>query len=134
MTKSVALKWLKQALHDLEMAEKNIMIEGFDVCAFLSHQSVEKLLKALFVLDGRRPPKVHYLDELGRGLALTDDLIGLMADLEADYTFARYPDIADLVPYEAYTADIAKEKLAIAKKIFDALRGNYADLRDGEHA
>jgi DHA2 family multidrug resistance protein len=30
-----------QALHDLDMAEKNLSISGYDVAAFLSHQAVE---------------------------------------------------------------------------------------------
>jgi len=28
MSKEIALKWYKQALHDLQMAEKNISIKG----------------------------------------------------------------------------------------------------------
>lgn len=50
MAKETAKKWLKQAFHDLEMAEKNITIEGYDITAFLSHQAIEKLLKVLFIL------------------------------------------------------------------------------------
>jgi len=37
---AIARKWIKQALHDLEMAHKNISIEGYDIAAFLSHQAV----------------------------------------------------------------------------------------------
>ncbi len=44
--------WLLQALHDLDMAEKNLTISGYDVAAFLSHQAVEKLLKALLAARG----------------------------------------------------------------------------------
>ena len=44
---AIARKWIKQALHDLEMADKNISIEGYDIAAFLSHQAVEKLFKGL---------------------------------------------------------------------------------------
>ncbi len=46
MSKEIALKWDKQALHDLQMAEKNISIKGYDIAAFLAHQSVEKLMKS----------------------------------------------------------------------------------------
>ena len=61
MTKKIALKWFKQAKHDLEMAEKIISIEGYDVSAFLAHQSIEKLFKAIFALKGRKIPKTHLL-------------------------------------------------------------------------
>lgn len=46
--KEIARKRLKQALHDLEIARRNIEIQGYDVAAFLAPQSIEKLLKALF--------------------------------------------------------------------------------------
>jgi len=46
MSKEIAIKWYKQALHDLQMAEKNISIKGYDIAAFLAHQSVEKLIKS----------------------------------------------------------------------------------------
>jgi HEPN domain-containing protein len=42
MNEETALKWYKQACHDLEMAEKNIEIGGYDVAAFLSQQSEEE--------------------------------------------------------------------------------------------
>jgi len=41
LNKEIGKKWLKQSLHELEMAEKNIEIGGFDIAAFLAHQSVE---------------------------------------------------------------------------------------------
>lgn len=31
MNREIAFKWLKQALHDLEMAERNIGIMGYDI-------------------------------------------------------------------------------------------------------
>ena len=69
MNSTTAKKWIKQALHDLEMAEKNISIEGFDVAAFLSHQAIEKLLKALLILKGEKIPRIHYIDELAGRLS-----------------------------------------------------------------
>jgi len=47
MNREIAKKWFKQAQHDLEMAEKNMGIEGYDIASFLAHQAVEKLLKAI---------------------------------------------------------------------------------------
>jgi HEPN domain-containing protein len=95
-----ALKWLKQALHDLDMAEKNIAIEGYDVAAFLAHQSVEKLLKVIFIIRGKKVPKSHYIDELARELGLGKEIIDYTFELTVDYTFSRYPDVAERVPYD----------------------------------
>jgi len=128
MMKKMALKWLKQALHDLEMAEKNISIGGYDIAAFLSHQSVEKLLKAIFAIEGRKIPKTHYLDDLARELELGKNIINIISELTIDYTFSRYPDVADNVPYEEYNEKIAKEKVKTAKEIFKTLKKFYRPL------
>ncbi len=128
MEKKTAQKWLKQALHDLDMAEKNIGIGGYDVAAFLAHQSVEKLLKTIFIIQGRKFPKSHYIDELAKELDLEDELIGCIAELTVDYTFSRYPDVAESVPYEEYDEQTAKEKVRTAKEIFEVLKEQYKIL------
>lgn len=126
LNKEIAEKWMKQAYHDLLMAERNIQIEGYDIASFLSHQAVEKLLKAIFALSGEKIPKTHYIDELGRKLHLPEEIQADISDLTVDYTFARYPDIAEHVPYEEYDEATAKEKVTKAKTIFKYLEKNYS--------
>ncbi len=133
MNKEIALKWFKQSLHDLEMAEKNIKIQGYDIAAFLAHQAVEKLLKSIFAIEGKTIPKTHYIDELANKLGLDNDLIDDVIDLTVDYTFARYPDIADHIPYEEYDESIATEKVEKAKKIFEVLKKKYKKLEVTEN-
>jgi HEPN domain-containing protein len=125
MTNKIAIKWLKQALHDLEMAEKNISIEGYDIAAFLAHQSIEKLLKAIIAIQGKKIPKTHYIDELAKQLKLDSDIIDSISDLTIDYTFSRYPDVSDKIPYEEYDITTAKEKVKKAKDIFESLKEFY---------
>lgn len=133
MTEKIAIKWLKQALHDIEMAEKNIAIGGYDVSAFLAHQSVEKLLKAVFAINGQKIPKSHYIDELARELELEKDIIDAVAELTVDYTFSRYPDVAEGVPYEEYDEETAKEKVEIANRVFEYLKNKYERLLESEN-
>ncbi|MFH0947652.1 MAG: HEPN domain-containing protein [Elusimicrobiota bacterium] len=128
MKKKIALKWFKQALHDLDMAEKNIDIGGYDVSAFLAHQSVEKLLKTIFILSGKNVPRTHYLDDMARTLKLNKEVTDVVSDLTVDYAFSRYPDVSENVPYEEYTKEISKEKVGIAKEIFEALKKYYESL------
>lgn len=133
MKKKIAIKWFKQAVHDLEMAEKNIGIGGYDVSAFLAHQSIEKLLKTIFAIKGRNIPRSHYIDELARELKLKKELIESISGLTVDYTFSRYPDVAEQVPYEEYNEEIAKEKVKTAKEIFESLKESYEALTEGEN-
>ena len=128
MKEEMAKKWYKQALHDLELAEKNIEIKGYDVSAFLSHQAVEKLLKAGLILEGKDVPKTHYVDELAKKLGLPDELIKEIYELTPDYTFSRYPDVSETVPYEQYSEEIAREKVKIAKKVLDYFIKRWGEL------
>lgn len=107
------------------MAEKNIDIGGYDVSAFLCQQAVEKLLKSIFALQDRPIRKTHYIDELAKELELSQEIIDRVIELTPDYTISRYPDIGEIVPYEEYDDEIAKEKVKIAKEIFDILTKQY---------
>jgi HEPN domain-containing protein len=107
-------KWFKQALHDLDMAEKNIGIAGYDVAAFLAHQAVEKLLKGLHMLERAKIPKTHFIDELAEALNLPEEIFNHIYELTTDYTLSRYPDVSDSVPFEQYTKVIAEEKVHAA--------------------
>jgi HEPN domain-containing protein len=121
---------VQTSVHDLEMAEKNISIGGYDVSAFLAHQSVEKLLKAIFAVEGKKIPKIHYIDELARKLDISEEVIDDLSELTIDYMVARYPDVSESTPYEEYTEEIAQEKVDLAKRIFDSLRDRYSVLED----
>lgn len=115
--RQIAQRWYKQAVHDLEMARRNLAIEGYDVAAFLVHQSVEKLLKAGFALEGKTVPRTHNLDEMAAQLGFPDNLCDEILELTSDYAVARYPDVASGVPYELYSEEIAAAKIEIAEKV-----------------
>jgi HEPN domain-containing protein len=107
-----------QARRDLENARKNIGIEAYEVAAFLSHQGVEKYLKAAWIQKKRaRPPATHYLRELGQGLKIPKRLAANLRYLNADYTVARYPDAANGVPYELYDEPTARAKVKAAEEV-----------------
>lgn len=128
MSSETALKWYKQALHDLDMAAKNIDIQGYDVAAFLSQQAVEKLLKTIFAFEEATIPRSHHIDELARKLGVPQDILDDVLELTADYMLARYPDVADHVPYEEYNESIAREKVNRARNIFEHLKERLKDL------
>ncbi len=128
MNKEIAQKWFKQACHDLEMAEKNINIGGYDVASFLAHQSVEKLLKSIFALKGLKITRSHYIDELGSKLNLSKGIMNDIIDLASDYMVSRYPDVSDEVPFELYDKETATAKTKSAKRIFEALKEDTSIL------
>lgn len=74
------------------------------------------------------PPKTHYLDELAVAVGLSEDLADGVKDLLADYMISRYPDVSGSVPYEEYDADLAGEKVAVAKKTIRRPDGEMAPI------
>lgn len=128
MNLEIAKKWFKQASHDLEMAEKNITIGGYDVASFLAHQSVEKLLKSIFALRKLKIPTIHYIDELASKLDLSEEVLNDVIELSSDYMFSRYPDVSDEVPFELYDEETAKLKVGCAKRIFNAVKEDTSQL------
>lgn len=128
MNKEIGRKWLKQAQHDLLIAERNIEIEGYDVASFLVHQSVEKLLKSIFAARDMIIPRSHHILELARELSLSDDILSQITDLSSDYTVSRYPDVMNQVPFELYSKEIAVKKVNIGKQIFELLLGETDEL------
>lgn len=121
MSRATASKWFQQARHDLRIAEGLIGIRGYDTAAFLAHQAVEKLLKAILFVRGRSAPRTHHVDDLARELGLPSDVVDRIAELDVDYMMSRYPDISDSAPFEIYSEATARHKLSIAHAIFDAL-------------
>lgn len=132
LTKDVAAKWFKQARHDLVIAKKNVAIGGYDTAAFLAHQAVEKLLKSLYALRGQKIPRIHYVDVLARRLGVYRLVAPEITDINADYMFARYPDVGENVPYEEYDEEIAAEKVAKAERVFTLLKDYYQELLEDQ--
>jgi HEPN domain-containing protein len=64
---AIILEWIRKAKADLDTAERELKVQesaNFDAVCFHCQQSVEKLLKALMIHSGIRPPKTHDLELL----------------------------------------------------------------------
>ncbi len=92
-----ALAWVRKAEHDLVAVDAIGAASDppWDIVVFHAQQAAEKLLKALLVSHGQRPPKIHDLTTLlaicvGYGPALVsfaDDFV-FLSPLAA---LSRYP-------------------------------------------
>jgi len=112
-------QWLRQAEGDFKAAKDNLESENFYVVAFLCHQSVEKGLKALFIVrNARAPPKTHSLRRLSSELAAPVELLDAADLLEPVYTESRYPDILEDVPLDRYSRSDAGIMIKIAEDFF----------------
>ncbi len=122
--KANSLRWLDQAKHDLEVAEKNLEVLGFysDVC-FMTEQASQKALKAYLYFKGERYITIHSVRELVVLCGKYDEEFekfiehGMM--LDRYYIPTRYPDALapPAVPYKSYTKKEATEAVNAARDI-----------------
>ncbi len=116
-------RWLRQAEHDLESAEKNFGIELYDVCLILCQQAVEKALKALYIHQHHEvPPRVHSLSRLVELTGLPAETLIQIEELDSYYFLLRYPEIGDGLPFEMCDREDAVTGLERARELMDAVR------------
>ncbi|MBN1352150.1 HEPN domain-containing protein [candidate division KSB1 bacterium] len=110
--------WKQQAMHDLEVAEKNYSFHIYDYRLIACEQAVEKILKALYIkVKCEEPPKIHSLRKLALFVNMHDRLSDLLIELDEYYFMLRYPGMNDEPPFELCDDDDAKEGLNKAREI-----------------
>lgn len=114
-------EWLCQSAYDLETAD--LLLQG-NRCAyavFLAHLSVEKSLKALYVVTHERPaPKTHNLEYLAErcDLVVPDDVRLFLRTLSETPILAFYPDHLH-VQREAYPPKPTRKLLCKTRELLD---------------
>lgn len=95
----------------------------FYVCAFLSQQSVEKGLKALYIHQKKQlPDKTHNLLSLARAVTVPKEMFGSLRALNPDFVTTRYPDAANGIPADIFDKEIAQDHLKKAEEMVDWIR------------
>ena len=110
--------WWEQAKKDLRASEKNLGINEYYVSVFLSHQAVEKGLKAFCLKKLGEMPQTHSIIYLAKIMSAPSELMSGIRDLNPEYLITRYPDMAGGLPAENYDKEIADKHLETAKKVF----------------
>ena len=106
--RETALRWFRQAEHDLEMAHRLKEESPADACYF-AEQASQKSLKAFLYFQGSRTQPEHSVALLARRCSEKDSTFGrfIMTGTLMDqyYIPTRYPDaLADpAVPFESYS-------------------------------
>lgn len=118
--------WLRFAEEDLESA-KVLLKEGiYNQSCFHSQQCAEKILKAWLLLQGKRLPKIHDLNELleksvQAGLVSFIQFRKKIEFLSLFYVPTRYPDAAvGTLPHGLPNEKDAKEALQTATDLYQS--------------
>ena len=73
--------WLRQARHDLQVAEKNLSLQLYDVVLVYCQQAVEKALKSLFIEQSGKATAPHpFAGKIERSNGFSDDFPPVAAD------------------------------------------------------
>ena len=123
-----AQRWLKQALHDLERAERNLKDDFYSDACFMAEQASQKALKAYLFFSGERFVNIHALLKLVTEAASKDREFEKLKDaarlLDKYYIPTRYPDALPMpsVPFEEYDINDAKAALSCATEIIELVK------------
>ena len=122
--REAAVRWLRQAEHDLTIA-RNHRNEGdhSDAC-FMAEQASQKALKAFLIAQGQRSVPIHSVAQLAERCAGFDSdfkkhiVSGRV--LDQYYIPTRYPDALapPAVPFESYTEEQAQKAVKAAEAIY----------------
>ncbi len=125
---SDAQRWLRQAEHDLKVAERHVEEKFFSDACFMAEQASQKGLKAYLFFTGERFVLSHSVTKLALDCAKKDKEFATMVDyariLDKYYIPTRYPDAlaGPSAPFEIYTQTEAEEALKYVGKIIDLVR------------
>jgi HEPN domain-containing protein len=85
---------------------------------FLTHQAVEKALKAVVIQKTRElPARTHSLLKLGEAAALPPRFHSFLRELSPHYIVARYPDASGAEPADLYDGRASRAMLRKSEEV-----------------
>ncbi len=119
--------WKASAKRDNETARSLFELKRYDMCLFLCHLAIEKLLKGLVVSSTKEPaPYSHDLERLAllAGIELSDKNKTDLKEISSFNIAGRYDDYKHSF-YKKCTPPYAKKYLAKTNKLFLWLEQKY---------
>ena len=124
--KKLAEEWSKYAYKDLSTIEKILEDENLtNITAFHAQQCIEKVFKAVILLETNEIPKIHNLLKLYGTVRNHRKFSFEMKTLELineTYTDTRYPSELGLLPNGVPSLELAKKFYETAKSIYDQIK------------
>jgi len=121
--REAALRWLRQAEHDLSIARGHQERGDFSDACFMAEQAAQKALKAFLIGHGHRSVPIHSVAQLAERCAQIDPSFTVHVTagrvLDQYYIPTRYPDVLapPAVPFESYTQEQGTTAVAAAQAI-----------------
>jgi HEPN domain-containing protein len=121
--REAALRWLRQAEHDLAIARGHQERGDYSDACFMAEQATQKALKAFLIGHGHRSVPIHSVAQLAERCAQIDPAFTVHITagrvLDQYYIPTRYPDALapPALPFESYTQEQGSTAVAAAQAI-----------------
>jgi HEPN domain-containing protein len=118
-----ALRWLRQAEHDLSIARGHQERGDCSDACFMAEQAAQKALKAFLIGHGHRSVPIHSVAQLAERCTQIDQAFAVHITagrvLDQYDIPTRYPDVLapPAVPFESYTQEQGTMAVAAAQAI-----------------
>jgi HEPN domain-containing protein len=122
------LRWLRQAEHDLKIAQSHQRRRDYSDACFMAEQASQKALKGFLIAQGRRSTLIHSVARLAEECSRIDGDFALRIAsgriLDQYYIPTRYPDVLapPAVPFESYTKEQGEKAVQAAKAMVSLVR------------
>jgi len=119
--------WLEEALDDLEAARELFQFGRWSKVCFLSHQAVEKALKALCIkrlgVYSQTRSIARLIVDVRGVIVIPEELAEKAGKLDRYYIPTRYPNVwPALPPHRHYSKGDAEEALATAVEVVELVK------------
>ncbi len=123
---SRASDWLRQALKDLEHAERSVELGDYEWACFAAHQAAGKAVKALYQklrVEVWGHSVSRLINSLPEEYKPPEELVNKAKELDRNYIPARYPNFhPEGAPMDYYTRKDAEEAVNYAREILEYCR------------
>ena len=122
--KNIVSYWLSEAEEALMVADHLFEKEDYSYALFFGHLAIEKMLKAIYVVNQKEhAPPIHNLQRLAKlaGISLNKDKTERLILISSFNIEARYPDIKRSFRKKC-TLEFATEQIKIIREIYQWLK------------
>jgi HEPN domain-containing protein len=134
--RETALRWLRQAEHDVAIARGHQERGDFSDACFMAEQAAQKALKAFLIGHGHRSVPTHSVAQLAERCAQIDPAFTVHITagrvLDQYYIPTRYPDALapPALPFESYTQEQGSTAVAATQAIIALVAENLRPATD----
>lgn len=130
-----AMRWIRQAIEDLDAAKYNHKGKKYNVSCFLCHQATEKILKGYLIYKGLETVWGHSISELiSECIDFDKDFLSMKKDiviLDKYYIPTRYPNgLPGGIPAEAFNLRESKEAIKNSERAINFILEKMPEIKD----